>query len=190
MFDHEWGHGMDDNDSGGALSNSSEGYAGHRGHLPPADLLRGLRLLPHQRPGCGKTPDGTGYNQNEAQTGAAYCDSRLLGRARRGLPGARGPDAGHAAELRLPRCSTSTGPCGRQVHCAAAPARQAAWDLVASDLQAAPFNYDSNTAFIVGNKLFYQGSGNIGAWHACNCTAGTSNGCGASQRLHAVAGRG
>ena len=27
VFDHEWGHGLDDNDAGGALSNSSEGYA-------------------------------------------------------------------------------------------------------------------------------------------------------------------
>ena len=27
VFDHEWGHGMDDNDTGGGLSNSSEGYA-------------------------------------------------------------------------------------------------------------------------------------------------------------------
>ena len=27
IFDHEWGHGIDDNDANGALSNSSEGYA-------------------------------------------------------------------------------------------------------------------------------------------------------------------
>ena len=60
-------------------------------------------------------------------------------------------------------CLTGSGPCGRQVHCAAAPTRQAAWDLVARDLQQAPFSYDSQTAFIIGNKLFYTGSGNIGA---------------------------
>ena len=66
-------------------------------------------------------------------------------------------------------CLSGSGPCGRQVHCAAAPSRQAAWDLVARDLRGAPFNLDSQTAFIIGNKLFYQGSGNIGAWHACTC---------------------
>jgi hypothetical protein len=77
------------------------------------------------------------------------------------------------------QCSTGPGPCGRQVHCAAAPSRQAAWDLAARDLQASPFNYDSQTAFIVANKLFYQGSGNIGSWHACTCGA-SSNGCGAT----------
>ena len=27
VFDHEWAHGLDDNDAGGALSNSSEAYA-------------------------------------------------------------------------------------------------------------------------------------------------------------------
>ena len=43
----------------------------------------------------------------------------------------------------------------------------------------APFSLDSQTAFIVGNKLFYQGSGNIGAWHACTCGS-TSSGCGAT----------
>ena len=70
-----------------------------------------------------------------------------------------------------PRCGTGSGPCGRQVHCAAAPARQAAWDLVARDLVAPPFNLDSQSAFVVANKIFYQGSGNIGAWHACTCGA-------------------
>ncbi|HET8647161.1 MAG TPA: endopeptidase, partial [Vicinamibacteria bacterium] len=69
--------------------------------------------------------------------------------------------------------------CGRQVHCAAAPTRQAAWDLVARDLTSAPFNLDSQSAFIVGNKLFYQGSGNIGLWHACTCGSSAS-GCGAT----------
>ncbi|HEX6202413.1 MAG TPA: hypothetical protein VF100_05360, partial [Thermoanaerobaculia bacterium] len=74
-------------------------------------------------------------------------------------------------------CSSGTGPCGRQVHCAAAPVRQAAWDLVARDLQAPPFDYDGQTAFLIGNKLFYQGSGNVGLWHACTC-GWSSSGCG------------
>ena len=69
--------------------------------------------------------------------------------------------------------------CGRQTHCAAAPSRQMAWDLVTRDLRAAPFNMSSQTAFIVGNKVFYQGSGLIGSWHTCTCPT-TSNGCGAT----------
>lgn len=76
-------------------------------------------------------------------------------------------------------CQTGPGPCGRQVHCAAAPVRQAAWDLAARDLQAPPYNYDSQTAFIVANRIFYQGSGNVGSWHACTCGVSAS-GCGAT----------
>ena len=38
---------------------------------------------------------------------------------------------------------------------------------------------DSETAFLVGNRLFYQGSGNVGLWHACTCGV-SSSGCGAT----------
>jgi hypothetical protein len=79
------------------------------------------------------------------------------------------------------RCTTAfTGLCGRQTHCAAAPTRQVPGGLAARDLRAAPFNYDANTAFIVANKIFYQGSGNVGSWHSCDCNKGTSNGCGST----------
>ena len=47
------------------------------------------------------------------------------------------------------------------------------------DLTAPPFNLDSQSAFLVGNKIFYQGSGNIGQWHACTCGV-SSSGCGAT----------
>ena len=51
---------------------------------------------------------------------------------------------------------------------------------MARDLRAAPFNLRQPDApSSSANKLFYQGSGNIGAWHACNC-GGTSDGCGAT----------
>ncbi|MCS7313163.1 MAG: endopeptidase, partial [Acidobacteria bacterium] len=133
--------------------------------------------------GCGQTADGTGYNVNEAQVGSAHCALDCSG--------VRDADwdkhADHTPDTPqnfvCPKCSSGTGPCGRQVHCAAAPVRQAAWDLVARDLrgyQGSPFNFDANTAFIIGNKLFYQGSGNVGTWHACSCTNNTSDGCGAT----------
>jgi len=179
VFDHEWGHALDDNDTGGVLSNSSEGYAdiagiyrlqascvGHNFFLPPAGA-------------CGLTLDGTGRNVDEDQTAGVHCATDCSGvrDADWGKHADNTPDTalGHVCT----RCNVSTGPCGRQVHCAAAPQRQAAWDLVARDLRGAPFNLDSQTAFIVGNKLFYQGSGNIGLWYTCTC-GGTSNGCGAA----------
>jgi len=179
VFDHEWGHALDDNDTAGALSNSSEGYADIVGiyRLQASCVGHGFYWTSNR--GCGNTVDGTGFNQNEAQQGATHCDLDCSG--------VRDADwdkhADHTPDTPLgfvcTSCLASTGPCGRQVHCAAAPARQAAWDLVARDLRGAPFNYDSQTAFIVGNKIFYQGSGNIGLWHACTCGS-SSDGCGAT----------
>ncbi len=179
VFDHEWGHGLDDNDTGGVLSNSSEGYADIAGIYRLQASCVGHGFFWTADKGCGQTSDGTGFNQNEAQQGASHCDLDCSG--------VRDADwdkhADHTPDTPLgyvcTSCLTGSGPCGRQVHCAAAPARQAAWDFVARDLQSAPFSLDSQSAFIVANRLFYQGSGNIGAWHSCTC-GGTADGCGAA----------
>jgi len=124
------------------------------------------------------TADGTGFNADEDQTSGTHCNTDCSG--------VRDADwdkhVDHVpdtpANFSCSKCSSGSGPCGKQVHCDAAPSRQAAWDLVARDLVGPPFNYDSQTAFVIGNKLFYQGSGNIGSWHACTCPS-TSNGCAA-----------
>jgi hypothetical protein len=126
--------------------------------------------------GCGTTPDGTGFNTNEHQNGGSHCNTDCSGVRdsdwAKHVPNT--PDT--PANFVCSACLTGSGPCGRQVHCAAAPQRQAAWDLVARDLTAAPFNMDSQSAFIVGNRDFYQGSGNIGSWYSCTCPS-TSAGC-------------
>jgi hypothetical protein len=179
VFDHEWGHGLDDNDANGSLSNPSEAYADIAAilRLQTACVGHGFWWTANQ--GCGMTVDGTGFNANNAQVGAPHCDLDCSG--------VRGQDWGQHAD-HLPdtalgfvcsKCQSGSGPCGREVHCAAAPSAQSAWDLAARDLQAPPFNYDSETAFIIANRTFYIGSGNIGAWHACTC-GGTSSGCGAT----------
>ncbi|WP_342373814.1 hypothetical protein NVS55_20435 [Myxococcus stipitatus] len=193
MLDHEWGHGLDDNDSNGALSNPSEAYGDiaaiyrqpfhplatpGNGVPSPASCI-GYGLTMSSGP-CLMTADGTGYNVNEAQVGAAWCTTQCSGVR----------DADYAAHVVqtpstpqnfvCPRCVSGTGPCGRSVHCAASPVRQAAWDFIARDLQAPPFNLDWNTAQNIGNRVFYLGSGNVGTWHSCNCTAGTADGCAAT----------
>ncbi|HEX3131083.1 MAG TPA: PepSY domain-containing protein [Thermoanaerobaculia bacterium] len=179
VFDHEWGHGLDDNDAGGVLSSSSEGYADIAAIYRLQTSCVGHGFFWTSNKGCGNTADGTGFNANEAQQGSSHCDLDCSG--------VRDADwdkhADHTPDTPLgfvcTSCLTGTGPCGRQVHCAAAPARQAAWDFVARDLRGAPYNLDSQTAFVVANKIFYQGSGNIGSWHSCTC--GTSaSGCGAT----------
>jgi hypothetical protein len=181
VFDHEWGHGLDDNDANGVLSNSSEGYADIAAIFRLQASCVGHGFSIGTTPGvCGLTADGTGPNRNESQVaGGVHCDLDCSG--------VRDADwdkhADHTPDTALGfvcgQCGAGPGPCGRQVHCAAAPSRQAAWDLVTRDLTSPPFNLDSQSAFVVGNKIFYQGSGNIGAWHACTCGA-SSSGCGAS----------
>lgn len=179
VFDHEWGHGLDDNDALGTLSSSSEAYADIAMLYRLQTSCIGYGIFQPAANTCGLTLDGTGRNANEALTGPAHCDTDCSGVRdadwAKHVPNS--PDT--PANFSCPSCTAGSGPCGRQIHCAAAPARQAAWDLVTRDLTAPPFNLDSQSAFLVGAKLFYQGSGSIGAWHACTCGSG-SDGCGAT----------
>ena len=179
VFDHEWGHGMDDNDAAGALSNSSEAYADIAAIYRLQTSCLGHGFFETIDDGCGKTPDGTGFNVNETQTsGPSYCATDCSGVRdadfAKHVPPAPATPLGFVCN----QCFSGSGPCGRQVHCAAAPVRQAAWDLVARDLAGPPFDLDRASAFMIGNRLFYLGSGNVGAWHSCTC-GGTANGCGA-----------
>ncbi len=177
VFDHEWGHGLDDNDSIGSLSNTSEAYADIAAIYRLQASCVGHGFFETINDGCGQTADGTGFNVNEAQTGPAVCATDCSGV--RDADFALHSPATPATALGFvcPSCLTSSGPCGRQVHCSAAPPRQAAWDLVARDLPAAGF--DNNSSFIIGNRLFYQGSGNIGLWYSCTCGS-SSSGCGSA----------
>ncbi|HLQ21811.1 MAG TPA: hypothetical protein VK132_01325, partial [Gemmatimonadales bacterium] len=179
VFDHEWGHGLDQNDANGTLSNSSEAYADIAAIYRLQTSCVGYGFYALTTGECGQTADGTGYNANEDQVGGLHCDLDCSGvrDADYLKHNPNTPDT--ALGFVCNSCQAGTGPCGRQVHCAAAPVRQAAWDLAARDLQSPPYNYDSQTAFIVANRIFYQGSGNVGLWHACACGA-SSSGCGAA----------
>ena len=178
VFDHEWGHGLDHNDTNGTLSSSSEAYADIAAIYRLQDSCVGHGFFWTSDRGCGQTADGTGFNANEANVGS-HCATNCSGV--RDADWARHADNTPDTALGFVcnSCSSGTGPCGRQVHCSAAPTRQAAWDLVARDLVGSPFNLDSQTAFLIGNKLFYQGSGNVGSWHACTCGS-SSSGCGST----------
>lgn len=180
-IDHEWGHGLDDNDVNGNFTNPEEVYA---------DLMSIIKLHAYcpdpgwwwtANQGCGSWVCST----NPSST-AYYCDG--YGDCCLTCTGLRSLDwADHAsgqphtpANFNCVYCSNGTGPCGRETHCENAPGAEAGWDLAARDLQASPFNYDRQTAFMITMKLYLQGSGNVTTWHSCNCTNGTSDGCAAS----------
>jgi hypothetical protein len=99
VFDHEWGHGMDDNDTGGVLSNSSEIYADIAAVLRLQASCVGYGFFQTIDQGCGPTTDGTGFNGNEAQVGAAHCNLDCSGV--RGADWDKHADHRHADELHL-----------------------------------------------------------------------------------------
>jgi hypothetical protein len=179
VFDHEWGHGIDDNDANGFISNPGEGYADIASiyRLEASCVGHGFFQTVNQN--CGMTADGTGFNNDEAQVGAQHCDTDCSGV--RDSDWAKHNPAGPDTALGFVcgQCSNSNAMCGRQTHCAGTPIRQMAWDLVARDLTAPPFSMDSETAFLTGNRLFYLGSGNVGNWASCTCGV-SSDGCGAT----------
>jgi subtilisin-like proprotein convertase family protein len=178
IFDHEWGHALDDNDSIGEMSNSAEAYADIASIYRLRASCVGYGFFWTTNKGCGQTADGTGFNQNESQTGS-YCDTNCSGVRDADWTQHASNQPATALGFVCTHCSSGPGPCGRQVHCAAAPSRQAAWDLAARDLQAPPHNLSREDAFNLGAKLFFQGSGNIGAWNACACGS-SSDGCGST----------
>lgn len=189
IVSHEWGHALDDNDALGEMSNPSEAYAdiaamyrqqascggyGNRGRASVNNRQCPTALNPF-------TSDGTGYNWSLEQVGLRHCFTDCSGAREMDYTKHADGLADTTQNFVCGQCSQSglLGPCGREVHCAAAPIDQAAWDLATRDLRAAPFSFGFDHAFIVASKLFYEGSGNVGAWYSCDCGAGTSGGCGA-----------
>jgi trimeric autotransporter adhesin len=177
VFDHEWGHGMDDHDEG-PFSNSSEGYADIASMYRLWASCVGYGFFEPPAGSCGLTADGTGRNHNENQVGGSMCDLDCSGvRESDYLKIAGGAPLG--AAFMCSSCGSGGGPCGAQVHCAGTATREAAWNLAARELQNPPgVAVDANTAFMIAEKVFYQGSGNVGLWHNCTCPT-SSDGCNA-----------
>ena len=189
VVDHEWGHGLDDHDSGsdpnsfGDFSNPREAYADIAASYRQQLSCIGYGLTQNDRGfGCGQTSDLTGWNSNQAQIGQ-HCNLDCSGFRETDWDKHANHSPDTVTNFVCGSCqadpnSMLTGPCGRQNHCESAPVTQAAWDLAKRDLQSAPFYLDENTAFIIASRLFYLGSGNVGSWHECTCPS-FSEGCGA-----------
>jgi trimeric autotransporter adhesin len=185
IFDHEWGHGIDDNGINGTISSPGESIA---------DIHAILRL--------NNSCVGRGFLKN--QTCGGYGDA-CIGTTATGCTGVRDSDfAQHRCNLPhtvgwilngfASGCATGTptaaacpaqgsrGPCNRETHCEGQAVAEIAWDLKARDLTAAPFNMDNNTALELTTRLFYLGSQSVAQWYSCGAgcnTAGTC-GCGAT----------
>lgn len=140
VLDHEWGHGLDDNDARPWISEpSGEGIA---------DLYAALRL--------NDSCIGRGFRHLKCQGyGGSYCTECRGVRDIDYLKRTRG--APHTY-------SWSNTYCGTSVHCIGAVYAEAVWSLWKRELTAAPYNMNPHTAHELVTYLTYIGGGATGTW--------------------------
>jgi hypothetical protein len=175
IFDHEWGHGMDNNGTNPTISGPGEGIADVHAFIRLNTDCVGRGFFINNT--CG------GYGDACIGTAATGCTGvRTVDFAQRrcnrphtityitqGFTSAQCGGTGTA-----PACPGSGGPCGRAVHCEGAVVGESAFDLARRDLPAAGF--DANTAHELTTRLFYLGSQAVTNWYTCNA----GGGCGAT----------
>jgi hypothetical protein len=158
VFDHEWGHGLDDNDAVPTVSSPGEGIADMYSYLRLATSCIGRGFLVGAP--CG------GYGDP-----CTVCDGvRDIDFANRGsgLPHTLSstmcaPSPGTSCIA----CGAGPSPCGGAVHCEGAIYSEALFDLVNRDLPA-QYGYDFNTSLEIAARLTYIGAGNVGTWYQCS----------------------
>ena len=156
IFDHEWGHGMDNNDVTGTIANPGEGIA---------DIYMAVRLKEScvgrhfRNTNCG------GYG-NPCISCTGVRDIDWAQRALNTPTTITWIDA---------NCGTGPAPCGGGVHCEGSVFAESMWDLFNRDLITA--GYSSNTALEIATRLTYLGAGP--ATSLFQCVQG-SGGCPAS----------
>ena len=160
VFDHEWGHGMDDNDTQGSIISSTNG-----GGEGIADLFASLRLNT-SCVGRGFFTDGSlcgGYG--DPCTPASGCT------------GVRDIDfANRSSGLPHDLTFVQSGVCG-STHCRGAAYAESMWDILKRDLPAF-YGMDNNTALELTTRLTHRASNVVSGWYA---TGGTPHAnCGAT----------
>ncbi len=162
VFDHEWGHGLDDNDVNPFISNPGEGIADLYAYFRLGSSCIGRGFVPGSN--CGGFGDPC-----LSCTGVRDID---WAKRASGLP--------HDVVWADANCGVGgPAPCGGSVHCEGQVYAEAVYDLVERDLPAL-YGMDHNTAFEVGTRLTYLGAGNVGTWFSCDTSAPQYGGCSAT----------
>jgi hypothetical protein len=156
VFDHEWGHGIDDNGTNGSVSFPGEGIA---------DLYAALRL--------DRSCIGRGYHLDGSLCGG-YGDPCTPASACTGI---RDIDwANRTSGLPHDVDWVNGNPNCGSVHCRGALYAEAVWDLLTRDLPTL-YGLDGNTALEIATRLTFLGADNVGTWFVL--TDGDEGGCGA-----------
>ncbi|MEE8523777.1 MAG: hypothetical protein V3T72_07575, partial [Thermoanaerobaculia bacterium] len=166
VFDHEWGHGMDDNDVNPFVSNPGEGIADIYAYLrlDTSCIGPGFRL----GTACGGYGDPCVVNLPD---NPVACDGvrDINWENRQSM-------APHDIDWISANCPGGGSPCGGATHCEGAVYAEAVYDLVNRDLDGAGF--DHNTALEIATRLTYLGAGPVGTWFSCVTPFGGCNGDG------------
>ena len=139
VFDHEWGHGMDDFDVEGTVASpSGEGIA---------DVYTALRL-------------------NTSCIGRNFLSTNCSGNGDPCLncTGVRDIDYLKRQSGNPHTYSWSNSNCGGSVHCIGAVYSEAIWSLWKRKLQSAPYNLDNNTAHEIVTRMTFIGAGAVSNW--------------------------
>lgn len=152
VFDHEWGHGMDDNDIEGSVSSPGEGIA---------DIYAALRL--------NDSCVGRGFLGGNC---SGYGDGCVDCSGVRDIDWAqRNSGAPHDITWADANCGSGSGqPCGGSTHCEGAVYSEAVWDLWNRDLQGfggSAFNWTSRRAQELTQHLNFVAAGLVSSWFTC-----------------------
>lgn len=195
VFDHEWGHGLDNNDNVPSITFPGEAYADIAAILRLNASCIGRGFYKSLGDGsklnqvfCGGNGDPctecTGVREDDWKkrlSGKPHDISWVLGQ-NPNVPG----NCGVPLPLPLPT-GLGTGPCGLSTHCEGTIVGEAVWDLLKRDLPCNGVGWDINTGTCVGGapptidlntsleivaRLFYAAAGNVQRWYQCNPQAG------------------
>jgi len=175
IFDHEWGHGLDNNGVNPNIANPGEAIADTYAMLRINQSCMGRGFFTEQTCGgygdaCNGTPTTGCTGVRDLDYANHRCDQpHTISWIQNGFTTDQCGGTGAASS-----CPSGTGPCGREIHCEGMVAAEAAWDLQARDLTAAPFNYDSRTAHEVASRLYYLGNQPITSLYTCSVGGGCS----------------
>jgi hypothetical protein len=171
IFDHEWGHGMDNNGVNPNIANPGEGIADVYSILRLNDSCMGRGFF--KGGPCG------GYGDPcTVCTGVRDTD---WARRASGTP--------HGIPWIDANCGGGPAPCGGGVHCEGVVVGESGWDLSHRDFRGfggSVFNFDHHTALELSTRLFYIGSGPVVQWFECTNPNGGCLATGGYMNLLAV----
>jgi hypothetical protein len=178
IFDHEWGHGMDNNGVNPNISGPGEAIADIHAMMRLNTSCTGRGFFKNQvcggyGDGCIGTPATGCTGVRDLDFAQHRCNSpHTITWATTGFTSAQCGGTGAA-----PACPAGGGtPCGRETHCEGMVAAGMAWDLYARDLQGPPLSLDQSTALEIATRLAKLGSEAITNWYTCT----VGGGCGAT----------